>query len=473
MPLPTTIEECHKLILDLQATVEILMSKLVIVDELQARIKELENQLKQNSQNSHRPPSSDGYGKQPAIPRKKGGRRGGKPGHKGKTLEMVETPDVIEPLRPVICSCGRLLEKQDMELLARRQVFDLPQPKLEVTEYQVYGCSCPKCHKWVQGQFPQTVTAPVQYGPGVKALSNLLYTGHHLSHQSIGELFRDMYGYELNEGTIQAATEHLHTCLEDSERHIKELVSQSPVAHFDETGQRVAGKLHWLHVAATQALTYLFVHPNRGQEALESDASILPYYMGTAIHDCLPVYFAYLMCFHGLCASHLLRELNALMEQGSRWAGKMYQLIFQLYEACDYGRGKVDNIEEWRKKYDRICRRADREEPPPEQKARGRPKKTKGRNLLERFIEHRPYILAFAEFEDIPFTNNLAERDLRPAKIKQKVSGCFRTLEGAQRFARIRGFISTARKQSRNVFKELLNAINGQSFVLQLAPLGT
>jgi len=473
MRLPTTIEACHQQILEQQALIKDLLLKLTKVDQLEARIKELEAQLKQNSQNSHRPPSSDGYKKKPALARKKGGRRGGQAGHKGKTLKMVETPNDFQPIRPEICSCGQSLEGQPMEVLARRQVFDLPEPKLEVTEYQVYGCSCPKCHQPVRGQFPDFVAAPVQYGPRVKALSNLLYAGHHLSHQSIRELFQDMYGYKLNEATIQSASEQLHSCLEDSEKYIKERICESQVAHFDETGQRVVGKLHWLHVAATGECTHLFVHPHRGQKALESDDSILPYFMGTAIHDCLPAYFAYLMCFHGVCGSHIIRELNALIEQGSRWAVQMHQLIVQLYEAADYGRAKVDDITRWQKKYDRICRKADREEPLPEKNARGRPKKTKGRNLLERFIEYRPYVLAFAEFEEIPFTNNLAERDLRPAKIKQKVSGCFRTLEGAKRFARIRGFISTARKQGRNVFNELVHALNGRSFVFQLTPAGT
>jgi transposase len=152
----------------------------------------------------------------------------------------------------------------------------------------------------------------------------------------------------------------------------------------------------------------------------------------------------------------------------------MHQLLMQLYEASNKGRGRVENLGVWVKKYKRICKQADLEEPPPkEQGSRGRAKQTRGRNLLNRLTEHQDYILAFAKFEDIPFTNNLAERDLRPAKIKQKVSGCFRTFAGAERFARIRSFISTARKQSRNVFKELVHATNGQSFVLQLMPVGS
>lgn len=471
MQLPSTIAKCHELILKQHALNESLMSKVTAMDE---RIKELERQLNQNSQNSHRPPSSDGHLKKPALARKPKGPKGGKHGHDGKTLKMVETADHYHPLYPAQCSCGASLQDADMVLQARRQVFDLPEPRLEVTEYQAYRCRCPQCHQQIVGQFPQGVHAPAQYGPRVKALSNLLYAGHHLSHQSIRELFEDMYGYELNEGTIQSAAQELYEELQASETRLKELVVQSPVVHFDETGQRVSGKLHWLHVACTEKLTYLFAHPHRGKKALESDASVLSYYMGTAIHDCLPVYLSYLICFHGMCGAHLLRELTALKEQGSGWAGQMHHLLMQLYEASDKGRGKVDNLPVWVKKYNRICKQADREEPPPEeQAARGRAKQTKGRNLLNRLTEHQRYVLAFAEFEDIPFTNNLAERDLRPAKIKQKVSGCFRTFAGAERFARIRGFISTARKQSRNVFKELVHAINGQSFVLQLAPVGS
>ena len=471
MQLPATIAECHALILKQQTLTEELMSKIMAMD---ARIKDLETQLNQNSQNSHRPPSSDGYRKKPMLARKPKGSKGGKPGHDGKTLKMVEKADHYWPLYPEQCSCGASLKGEDMALQARRQVFDLPEPKLEVTEYQAYSCRCPQCHRQVVGQFPQGVYAPAQYGPRVKKLTNLLYAGHHLSHQSIGELFHDMYGYELNGGTIQSAAQELYGQLEASELHLKELVVQSPVVYFDETGQRVSGKLHWLHVACTESLTYLFAHKHRGKKALESDASILSYYMGTAIHDCLPVYFSYLICFHGICGAHLLRELTGLQEQGSRWAGQMHQLLMQLYEASDKGRGKVENLEVWVKKYNHICKQADLEEPPPkEQGSRGRAKQTRGRNLLKRLTEHQDYILAFAKFEDIPFTNNLAERDLRPAKIKQKVSGCFRTFAGAERFARIRSFISTARKQSRNVFKELVHATNGQSFVLQLMPVGS
>ena len=183
------------------------MSKIMAMD---ARIKDLEIQLNQNSQNSHRPPSSDGYRKRPMLARKPKGSKGGKPGHDGKTLKMVEKADHYWPVYPEQCSCGASLKGEDMALQARRQVFDLPEPKLEVTEYQTYSCRCPQCHRQAVGQFPQGVYVPAQYGPRVKALTNLLYAGHHLSHQSIGELFHDMYGYELNEGTIQSAAQELY-----------------------------------------------------------------------------------------------------------------------------------------------------------------------------------------------------------------------------------------------------------------------
>ena len=195
--------------------------------------------------------------------------------------------------------------------------------------------------------------------------------------------------------------------------------------------------------------------------------------MGTAVHDCLPVHLTNMISFHSICGAHLLRELTALKEQGSHWAELMHPLLMQLYEASDKGLGKVKNIKAWVSKYNQICKIADEEEPPHQQGPGGRVKQTKGRNLLGRFTKYRRYVLAFAAFDDIPFTNNQAERDLRPAKVKQKVSGSFRIRAGAQRFARIHSFISTARKQSRYVFNELANAINGQSFVLQLAVGGT
>lgn len=454
MTLPTTLEACHQLILKQAHALE----------ELSLRVADLERQLGQHSGNSHRPPSSDGLKKKPAFPRSQGGKRGGKAGHTGKTLEMVATPDTVRDCRASVCSCGADLSSAAFGQKERRQVFDLPAPRLEVSEYRLLACQCPACGKRVCGQFPDWVQAPVQYGHGVKALVALLSNSYHLSYQSIRQLFSDLYGYSLNGNTMVHANEYCHQALEQSEHAIRKAVEASPVCHFDETGHRVEGKLQWLHVASTGGHTYLFAHGKRGAEALKSQASVLASFRGHAVHDCWPSYFTFEDCSHSLCGAHLLRELTAQVEVGSQWAGQMHGLLLQMYADCEGGKGVAPEPQRWLGRYDQICRQGQQQEPPPEPGARGRPKKTKGRNLLERLVKHRQAVVAFALQPQVPFTNNQAERDLRPAKVKQKVSGCFRTAKGAQIFARIQGFVSTMRKQQRSVFQELKNALLGKPF---------
>lgn len=465
MQLPTTIEECHTLLLKQAGVIDVLMQ----------RIEELERRLEQNSRNSHKPPSSDGLQKKPAFPRSKGGKRGGQTGHKGHTLKMVDRPDRIEECSVKVCSCGADLSSSDWQIKERRQVFDLPAPKLEVTEYKLLQCLCPCCGKEVRGTFPDTVAAPVQYGNGVKALVALLGSGYHLSYQNIQQLFSDLFGHGLNENTMLHANEQCHTRLESSHQVIRKAIEESAVNHVDETGHRVEGKLQWLHVASNADYTYLFSHAKRGKEALQSEGSPLPAMRGHAVHDCWGSYFTFQDCQHALCGAHLLRELTALTEAGSRWAGKMHALMLRMYKASDYGKGTLKDPLPVLLEYDKICQQGQQQEPPAQTNGSGlarpglarpgRPKKTKGRNLLERFIQHKEAITAFALQEEVPFTNNQAERDLRPAKIKQKVSGCFRTATGAKRYARIQSFISTARKQGEQVFQQLNEAFSGNTFL--------
>jgi transposase len=455
MTLPTTIEDCHQLI----------VKQAQALEHLLLRVAELERRLGENSGNSHRPPSSDGLQKKPAFPRSQGGKRGGKPGHAGSTLKMVAAADRTQPCRASVCCCGADLAAAAFEMQERRQVFDLAEPKLEVTEYQLFACRCPGCGSRVAGAFPDWVQAPVQYGQGVKALVALLSNSYHLSYQSIQQLFGDLYGFPLNENTLVGANECCYEALQQSEQAIRQAVEASAVGHFDETGHRVEGKLQWLHVASTREHTYLFAHAKRGAEALRSEQSVLASFKGCAVHDCWPSYFAFENCSHTLCGAHLLRELQAQIEAGSQWAGGLHELLLQMYQGSEKGRSALKEPQSWLERYDQICRQGQQQEPPPEAGARGKPKKTKGRNLLERLIKHKQAVLAFALQPLVPFTNNQAERDLRPAKVKQKVSGCFRTAKGAKVFARIQGFVSTARKQQRNVFQELRNAIIGQPFI--------
>ena len=431
---------------------------------LKAEVASLKAQLNQHSGNSHRPPSSDGYRKSSRLPKTKK-KRGGQRGHKGSTLQMVSVADHVEKLLPCHCSCGADLQGVASELVERRQVFDLPDPKLEVTEYQRYRCQCPSCGMSCQEDFPSSVVAPVQYGPGVQALVVLLNNSFNLPFGKIQQLFVDLFGYKINENTLCQANARAYESLASSESLIREHLSQQGVVHADETGLRVEGKLQWLHTVCAERFTYLFVHPKRGKKALESEASLLPRLSNWVIHDCWASYFKFDQARHALCGAHLLRELYAQIEQKRQWAQQMFDFLIELYRKTDSGTKALTHQQTIRKRFQRICYHADLEEPPPQPRKRGRPKKSKGRNLLERLQKHQEAVLAFAFHPEVPFTNNLAERDIRPIKVKQKVSGTFRSSKGAKYYARIQAFVSTARKQQRNTFKELKYACNGNTFL--------
>lgn len=436
------------------------------IEELEKENGELKSRLAQNSKNSNRPPSSDGLKKRPAFPRKKGKKTGGQTGHKGKTLEMVAHPDFVVQHAPVKCQCGQSLRRVLKHTVERRQIFDLPDPKLEVTEHQLQACTCPNCWRMNMGEFPLEIPARAQYGNGVRALSVLLNTGLNMPLGKVRQFFADIFGYDLNDSTQLGAHQKCYDLTAPSENQVRQLLLDSPVNHFDETGLRVAGKLHWLHNCSNSKYTYLFVHPNRGRKALDSPSSLLPFYTGWSVHDCWSSYFKYENPKHAICGAHLLRELQALIEQGSKWAGLMRELLLYAYEKSDKGSAAAADPAFIERQYERICKRADEEEPKAQQRFKHkRAKKTKGRNLLERLVKYKPAVLAFINYEFVPFTNNQAERDVRPAKIKLKNAGSFRTLKGAHIYARIQSFISTARKHQLNVFNELVAIFNGYSFL--------
>lgn len=470
MKLPIDISTCHALILELQDQNKALQKQMKL---LLARVSELEDQVNKNSGNSNKPPSSDGLKKKPTIkpafPRKKGKKSGGQAGHTGKTLEISATPDHINPLLPNHCNCGKVLDKSRATVLEIRQVFDLPEPKLEITEHQKLGCTCAGCGTYHTGEFPSGVNARVQYGTGIKALAVLLNVAFKLPLKKIQTLFADLYGYAVNQSTIIEATKRCYEQLQASEAVIKQSLLQSIVAHFDETGLRVMGKLHWLHVCCTSLFTYLFIHPNRGKKALTDPDSLLPHFKNWAIHDCWSSYFNFTQNPHGICGAHILRELTALEEKGIQWACWFKRYLLTLYHLSDKGKSKlsVDQQHKALLLFDKIWTYADIIEPPPKKSTsgRGKPKATKGRNLLTRFKKHQQALLAFAFYQAVPFTNNLAERDLRPAKTKQKVAGSFRTLEGAKIYARILGFVATTRKHQFSIFKELRFSFSGHTFL--------
>lgn len=453
--LPDTIEGCHSLINHL----------LSVIEKMQAKLCELEARLNENSQNSNRPPSSDGFNKpkpKPAFVRKKK-RRGGQRGHLGKTLKRVERADVIVDCEPVSCQCRNAQWVGQREVTESRQVFELPEPRLEVIEYRKVKRRC-RCGRTVCGRFPEKVTAPVQYGERVQALVSLLSVQGCLSFGKISHLFSDLYGYELNESTAQMMVQRTSGLMPIEE--IKAEIRKSDVVNFDETGIRENARLKWLHSASTKEWTYQFVHAKRGRAALESEQSIMSGFKGVAVHDCWESYFHFSEMKHSLCNAHLLRELTAVMETSKvKWAVKMRRVLEKLYLASDYGKGVVTDFAKYERSYERILREAEGEEPLPEKRnPRGKFKRSKGRNLFERLKKHKESVLRFAVEKEVPFTNNQAERDIRGVKVKQKTSGGFRSESGTESYCRINSFVSSLRKQGRKVFQELVSIIEGKPF---------
>ncbi len=436
--------------------------------DLKAELAKLKAQLNSNSRNSSKPPSSDGYKKKPAFPRKKKGKQGGQQGHKGRTLQQVEHPDKTVKHKPDPCDCGHVFRDEELSVVETRQVFDLPQPKLKVIAHELLKGQCPICGKWHKGTAPEGVNAPVQYGKGVKALTTLLNVDYRIPFKKIQILFSDLFGYAINASTVYSNSRQCSERLANTKtiEIIKSRIIEAITAHADETGMRVEERLRWLHVATTEFYTYLFVHEKRGRLALESEQSILDKLTGWLVHDCWGSYFNFKELRHALCGAHILRELEGLVEnEQSKWARVFKTFLMHLFEMPFEER--VRRRQQIEARYTLICGMGEKAEPPPRKTPgkKGRYKRTKGRNLVERLIREKEAMLAFAFNEEVPFTNNLAERDLRPAKVKLKVSNCFRTFEGAETYARIASFVSTARKHDRNVFSELCTTFEGHNFI--------
>lgn len=409
----------------------------------------------------------EGYNKKPALPKPDPKPLGGQVGHEGKSLSFVEAPSKQEVHGPCSCSdCGRVFRAEEFEVAKkdRRQVFDIPPTEIEVIEHRLGQVRC--CGKFHKGVFPTEVKPGAQYGPNIQALACVLLTRHGLSLSRTCELLKSAYNVSMSEGTLVNILKRAHELLAPVEADIREKLEQASVVHFDETGLRVEGKLSWLHVACNKELTYLFPHKKRGQGALDSAVSVLPNFKGWAVHDCWKSYFSYNQCQHVVCNAHILRELQALKEQGSIWADLMHSLLLEAYKASNRGldklKGKAFKVLE--RRYKAICDQAIKEEPQAIKGDRGRPKKSKGLNLVQRLISLQKAVLAFAQTPSLPFTNNEAERDLRPAKGKLKIAGCFRTLLGSHWYARLLSFYKTTQKQGQNMLEQLGNLFKGKAY---------
>ena len=448
------------------------------VQVLTARVADLEARLNRDSHNSHKPPSSDGPAKLPRrrSQRKRSGKAsGGQPGHPGATLVQVDQPDTVVVHRAAECGqCGARLDTAPVVARECRQVMDLPAVRPQVSEHQVLHHRCPQCQSVTGGQFPTDVTQPMQYGPGVKALAVYLQEYQHIPFERTQEFFRDVFNLPLSEGTLARAREICATQLEPVETAIKQALVETSVANFDETGIRIEGQTHWLHVAGTPALTYYAVHAKRGQVAMDA-IGILPAFRGTAVHDALGAYFQY-GCHHGLCNAHLLRDLTAISETTrQRWPARLTELLLKIKTAVERARDAAQlqltsrRINHFTRQYQQLLKTGLHSNPPPKRTGRrGRPCQGPIRSLLLRLKNHPSAVLAFMHDFQVPFDNNLAERDLRMAKVRQKVAGCFRSWRGAEIFCRIRGYISTMRKQGQNTLAALHSVFAGHPLVPRL-----
>lgn len=450
-----------------EAVVTLVEGLLARITHLEERTKKLENQLKKDSRNSSKPPSGDGFKKRTKSLRKKSERpNGGQPGHPGSTLAWRETVDEVVIHEVLECQgCGQSLTSVgaiDHEL---RQVHELPPLQLQVIEHQAEVKCCPACDALNRGTFPADVNSQVQYGSGVRGLMVYFQDAQLLPSARTRDVLSEVFGCEVSEGTLYNAREKCFEQLEPVETQIKAGIQASAVGHFDETGLRVNSKLWWLHVASTDLLTYYFVHPKRGREAMD-EMGILPHFTGVSVHDGLRSY-AHYDCLHSLCNAHHLRELRFIFERYEQaWADEMMTLLVDIKTEVDMA--KVDEangltpkqLTDFEQQYQTLLADGFKANPPPPvdkeaPKKRGRPKQSPPKNLLDRLQKHQAAVLAFMYDFRVPFDNNQAERDIRMMKLKQKISGCFRSPEGARQFCRIRGYISTLRKQGLTVLDAL------------------
>jgi transposase len=449
------------------------------IEKLEKRVHELERQLGQNSNNSSKPPSSDGYQKpNPKSLRGKSGKKsGGQPGHQAHWLMMNDHPDHV--ITHEVQSC----EKCHFDLLGvqslsedKRQVFNMI-VKMETTEHRIQTkvCSNPNCKHLNRSAFPEGVDHKTQYGSPTQALFSYLHVQQLLPLNRITEMVHALTGHTISEGAIVRANQELHAKLAPEEAKIKGHLLQAPVLHSDESGVRVKGKLHWLHTACTPLFTYYMIHAKRGREAMD-EAGLLPVYKGTNMHDGLKAYDGY-TCSQALCNQHHHRELNAVIENDKQqWAEQMLELLYEMKEKKEeliQAGCKIMAAEDraaFEDRYRAVIKVGLTENPPPPpraEKKRGRVKQSKTKNLLDRLNTNRDAVLAFIHDFRVPFTNNEAEQAIRMIKNQQKVSGSFRSEEGAKSFSRIRGFVSTLRKQGLPVLDMLRQVFEGKPVIAE------
>jgi transposase len=446
--------------------------------EQDARIAELERQLAASSRNSSKPPSTDGLDKPaPKSLRGRSGRKpGGQSGRPGRTLRQVERPDEVVLHEPGGCAgCGAALAADGAPArMVRRQVFDIPQITVRVVEHRLISRRCAGCGAVTAAAGPAGVSAPVQYGPHAAAIAVYLVLGQHLPVERTAALLAEVFGTPMSTGTVAAWTTRAAAGLEPFTAAVRAGLLGEELVHADETGLRVGGRLHWLHVASSDRFTALFCHRQRGKEAIDA-AGVLPDFTRTLVHDAFASYARYTGATHALCNAHLLRELIAVVDHhaahpspgsgevpaGWCWATQVIDALLALKAITDTGvlPGAEVLTAHRRLIVSAALIGASTQAAPPG--AVGRRHRALARRIRRRIDDY----LRFATDPRVPFDNNPAERDIRMAKVKQKVSGCMRTLAGAQDFAAMRSYLSTAAKHGRRPFDVLTELTSGNVWI--------
>ncbi|EFH88784.1 IS66 family transposase [Ktedonobacter racemifer] len=435
------------------------------------------------SSNSSKPPSSDGFRLRENLRPKSGKPTGGQAGHPGHTLQQGAEPDQVIMHRPTHCeACHCELPEAAGRTVERQQIHELPEVQVQVTEHRVEAVGCPACGHVTVAPFPTGVHAPVQYGSRLRAVAVYLSQFQLLPMGRIGELCADLWGCALSDGTLASWIAEAASTLEPTMQVLKGRLLASRLTHVDETGVRIKGLLHWMHVAATRWLTVYGWHRKRGQEAIDA-IGVLPQYQGRTMHDRWRSYDRY-PCAHSVCGAHFFRDCLFVAEQEKRpWAQAMYELLLQMKETADAFRAQGAKAVPQAERdalvlqYFEVLRQGFAEHfalaPPgrgPAPKKPGRKSQNASENLLDALLKRAEQVLAFLDDLSVPFTNNQAERDLRMIKVQQKISGTFRSEHGASAFCVIRSYLSTMRKQGRSMLAALAAVFEGSPFPIAWEP---
>ena len=443
------------------------------IEQLKAEVADLRRQLGQNSRNSSKPPSSDSPFIKPvpkSLRRKSGRKPGGQPGHPGSTLALVDDPNTRQRHEPGPCAgCGADLVNALEVGMERRQVFDLPPMTVRVTEHQLIARRC-SCGATTCGAAPEGVTAPVQYGPRITAIILYLYVGQFLSKKRTAAALAELFGTPVSQGTVATVTKRAAEGLDEFLTQVTDRIAEAEVAGFDETGLRVAGTLHWVHCARTDKYTVITCHPKRGTKGIDA-AGVLGRFRGVAVHDAWAPYDTYADIDHQLCCAHALRELTAVADTAPSdadwcWATQaadalvaMQKLVAEAITA-DADTLDPDALDKQVQLYRSAAQIGIT------QTAARSSKTMKTHNALaRRLLDRHDDYLRFTTNWRIPADNNGSERDIRMIKLRQKVSGCLRTLTGAQQFCAIRSYLSTAAKHGRTFFDTLAMLTQGQPWL--------